>query len=612
MSKRLIFITLVYLAWLPVLMVQKPVFMLYHYDQSLSFSALDWLLVMWHGLKLDAAVAAYLTLIPLLFTLASVWIPGRRLQTALAVYFGIVVGLVAIIFGVDMALYSFWGFRLDATVLFYIAYPADAVSSVPISLIVRQTFLILMYGGGVFWIFRRLIVPAFPKEPNPRLLAPIVFVLCGGLLFIPMRGSVTTSTANVGMVYFSPQQFLNHAAINPVFSLLASLSKQQNFASQFRFFPEEECQEIFQRLMPGPSPDSLLHNKPQLLRTTRPDILLVVLEGISANTIESLGGAEGVTPCLDRLCEEGVLFTNVYAGSFRTDRGLVSILNGYLSQPTTSIMKYPAKSETLPSIALSLAEQGYVADMLYGGDIDFTNMKSYFYHSGYSHITSDVDFPIRHRLNKWGANDNITFEHLYHTLSEQPDNAPLRFTTFLTLSSHEPFEVPYHHLDDPYLNAVAFTDSCIGAFMDKLRQTPRWENTLVIFVSDHGYRFPANLSEHEPARFHIPILWVGGAVKAPARINTIISQTDLAATLLSQLHIDHRAFPFSRDILDPGQHEYAYYTFSNGFGYVDTTGFSVFNNESNLPIQQSPTPSLIRIQNGQALLQTTYTDMGHR
>ena len=172
------------------------------------------------------------------------------------------------------------------------------------------------------------------------------------------------------------------------------------------------------------------------------------MESFTANAIEAVGGEPGITPNLNRLSKEGVLFTNLYANSFRTDRGLVSVLNGYLAQPTTSIMKYPVKSQTLPSIAKSLNKEGYTADMLYGGDINFTNMQSYFYSSGYSKITADRDFPLSSRLSKWGANDDITFSHLYEDIKQRPVDGKPWLSTFLTLSSHEPFRGPVSPFGD--------------------------------------------------------------------------------------------------------------------------------------------------------------------
>ena len=613
MKKRLLFILTVFFCWLPILAIQKPVFILYHHALANGCSLTDYLKVITHGLLLDCTVSGYLTAIPLLCILISIWLPGAFYQKFLKGYFGVAALLIAAIFAVDVALYGYWGFRLDATLFFYLQSPADAMASVPVGTFFLQFLLFLIYAYGIFWVFKRFIIPLFPATPvRSRLGGTMIVLLLGGILFIPIRGGVTTSTANVGMVYFSKNQFLNHSAINPAFSLLASLSKQQDFAAQFNFFPEEERQERYTALTQ--TNDTLPGNaeKRSLLTTDRPNILIILMESFTANAIEAVGGESGITPNLNKLSQEGITFTNMYANSFRTDRGIVSVLNGYLAQPTTSIMKYPAKSQTLPSIAKSLGERGYTADMLYGGDINFTNMQSYFFSSGYSQITADRDFPLSSRLSKWGANDNITFTHLYESIRERDEKTPW-LSTFLTLSSHEPFEVPYHHLEDPYLNSMAFTDSCIGSFIGQLKELPVWKNTLVILVSDHGYRYPASLTDYEPRRFHIPMIWLGGAIKEPAIIDTYANQTDLAATLLSQLNLPHDSFTFSRDILAPEYPEYAFYTFPNGFGFIDSTGISVYDNESNKPLIESPAEnSNERLNKGKVLLQTLYDDLGNR
>lgn len=603
----------VFVIWLPVLAIQKPVFMLYHHTLANGASLTDYLKVITHGLLLDCTVSGYLTAIPLLCILVSIWLPGRFYQKFLKGYFGAMGLLIAAIFAVDVALYGHWGFRLDATLLFYLQSPADAMASVPVGTFLLQSALFLIYAYPIFRVFQRFVIPLFPETPvRNRAVGTVAVLLCAGILFIPIRGGVTTSTANVGMVYFSKNQFLNHSAINPAFSLLASLSKQQDFASQFNFFPEEERQERYEALTRTDNTGVTFMERKKWLTTDRPNILIILMESFTANAVEAVGGEAGITPNLNRLSREGITFTNMYANSFRTDRGIVAVLNGYLAQPTTSIMKYPAKSQTLPSIAKSLGEQGYVADMLYGGDINFTNMQSYFFSSGYSKITADRDFPLSQRLSKWGANDDITFSHLYESIEKRDGKTPW-LSTFLTLSSHEPFEVPFQRLDDPYLNSVAFTDSCIGSFVDKLKELPAWKNTLVVLVSDHGFRYPSPMPDYEPRRFHIPMIWLGGAVKEPAVIDTYANQTDLAATLLAQMNLPHDAFTFSRDLFDPNYREYAFYTFPNGFGFIDSTGVSIYDNESNTPSLEEPTQgSWERLDKGKVLLQTLYDDLGGR
>lgn len=350
MKKRILFLLALYFMWLPLLAIQKPVFMLYHHALASGCSLIDYLKVITHGLLLDCTIAGYLTALPLLMTLVSVWLPGSFYRKLLKGYFGIMAVSIAAIFSVDVALYGYWGFRLDATLFFYLQSPGDAMASVPLGQFFAQLLMFAVYAFGIYWVLKRFIVPLFPEtQVRKRLGGSLIFILLGGILFIPIRGGVTTSTANVGMVYFSKNQFLNHSAINPCFSLIASLSKQQDFAAQFNFFPEEEREEIMgtlsthSRMECGNEEGDTI---PQaLLNTSRPNILIILMESFSANAIGAVGGDSAITPNLNRLSREGVLFTNMYANSFRTDRGIVSVLNGYLAQPTTSIMKYPARAK---------------------------------------------------------------------------------------------------------------------------------------------------------------------------------------------------------------------------------------------------------------------------
>ncbi|WP_085536486.1 LTA synthase family protein [Massilibacteroides vaginae] len=639
MKKRILFIVCVFFSWIVFFAVQKPLFLLYHHNLAETHSFAEFLQVVLNGLKLDAVVAGYLTIIPLLLTVVSVWFSGKMMQHVLKVYFAVVGALVALIFTVDEALYGYWNFRLDSTIFFYLESPENAMASVPVFAFIIQFIKTVVFGTVIYWWFKRFVVPMLPVEPTRKKWQTLsVSVLLGGLLFIAIRGGVTTSTANVGMVYFSKDQFLNHSAINPCFSLLTSLTKQQDFSSEFQFFPEEKRKALFETVFPAlslaiptekegadllytanslqaedDSNASCEKSSSKLLRTDRPDILMVILEGFSANVVESTGGEAGVTPHLDRLSKEGVLFKNMYASSFRTDRGLVAALNGYLAQPTTSIMKYPSKSQSLPSIAKSLRAEGYNTDVLYGGDINFTNMRSFFFNSGYNSLIADVDFPIANRLSKWGAHDDVTFDYLYQDIVDKQIKQSPWFCTFLTLSSHEPFKVPYQRLEHPYLNSVAFTDSCIGHFIDKIKATPVWDNLLVVFVSDHGFRYPDTFKEYEPERYHIPCLWIGGAIKEPVVVDELISQSDLAATLLGQLDIDNKDFAFSRDFFTPDYPNSVFYTFNNGFAFIDSTGVSIYDNAAEVPLLESPAEgSAERFEKGKSVLQTLYQDLGKR
>lgn len=608
MKKRIAYISLYFFTVLLIFILQKPLFMLYNGSIEKGFGFADYMQVMVHGASLDAATAGYLTAFPFLLVLISIWFRKFPLKKILYGYYILAAALISIIFVVDMALYTFWGFKLDASVFLYIDSPKEALASVSVGFILLRVLAILLLIALNSWVLLK-ITPSVLTATRKRIAGTAGMLLLGGVLFIIIRGGVTESTSNIGQVYFSNEPFLNHSAVNPDFSLLSSMGKSQDFASEFNFFDEEKRAALFDGLYPTTDGDSII----QVLNTKRPNILIILMEGFGGAFVEPLGGLPDVTPHFNRLSKEGVFFTNCYANSFRTDRGTVCTFSGYLGLPTASVMKIPAKSRTLPAIAEGLSKAGYKTDFLYGGDINFTNMKSYLLSTGYQRLTANTDFSLAEQTsNAWGVNDDITFEYLYNQLRNRKEEGPWH-TAFLTLSSHEPFEVPYHRLEDKILNAFAYTDECLGKFVDRLKQTPAWKDLLVICLPDHGFYYPREGSNAMPRFYHIPLLWLGGAVKQPMQVDKIMNQTDLAATLLGQLGLEHTAFTFSRNVLGSDyKYPFAFYSFNNGFSFRDSTGVTVFDNNSGSILFDEPEADESRLDKGKAILQTVYDDLGNR
>ena len=275
-------------------------------------------------------------------------------------------------------------------------------------------------------------------------------------------------------------------------------------------------------------------------------------------------------------------------------------------------MKIPVKSRTLPAISEELLKAGYQTNFLYGGDINFTNMKSYLLSKGYQHLTADTNFSLAEQgSNAWGVNDDITFEYLYRQLEGKKD-APW-FTTFLTLSSHEPFEVPYHFSKDKVVNAFAYTDHCLGKLIDRLKQMEIWKDLLVVCIPDHGFRYPQGTMDRGGEFTHIPMIWLGGAVKEPMVVDKIMNQTDLAATLLGQLDLDHSMFAFSRNVLSNAyEYPFAFYSSGSYFAFRDSTGVSAYDLKGNSVSYEEPADGGERLNKGKAILQSIYDDLSAR
>ncbi len=614
LRRKIAFLLAVFAATAGVMALQKPLFMAWYAGEAAAAGAgaAEWFEVLWHGLSLDLTVAGYVTAVPLLVMLLSLWVrlSERLWRVLLTGYFALVALFTAVVFAVDLALYEHWGFRIDATVFIYLADPKEAMASVDWWLGVRQTLIAALCTAGILWLYRRTL-RLFDGEPlgvRSAVPATLLFAMLAAFDFLAIRGGMGASVANISKVCFSPEAFLNHAATNPLFSLLSSLGDNEDYAAAYPFYDDRTLHANFGALRGDDSaqrPDTLL------LTTRRPNIVVVILESFARTVMDEQIDGEPVMPSMQRLKGEGIWFENFFANSFRTDRGEVAVLSGYPAQTRTSIMKLPAKSRTLPSIARSLAAEGYATSFAYGGDLNFTNQAQYMYATGWQELIWQRDLRFAGAdPSDWGWDDALMCDWFAQRVIDLDGAGQPFLAGLLTLSSHKPFDVPYAKFENEVLNAMAFSDECVGRMIERLKASPAWENLLVILVADHGYPYPKTLPYNVPLRHRIPMIWTGGAVRAPGVVETYGSQIDLAATLLGQLGIAHGDYAFSKDLFasEPPR-KFAYYTFNDGFGVVDASGEAIWDATSDRIVSETA-PGLLDV--GRTMLQSTYRDLAER
>ena len=580
MKPRLRYLALFFIIILTTFLMMKVVFMLYNAGGH-DFGVADIFAVLWHGLPLDLSTTSYLTGIPLFFCILSLWVVGTWLRPATKIYCYILAPLLAVTLVADTVLYKFWQFKLDATIFNYIDDPKNVFASVSPWFILLGILAIVALATLMLLAFKHFVISRVSKiESHQNKFQFLVLLLIGGVMFLLVRGGVGRSTMNVGHVYYSQNQFLNHSAVNPVFSLVSSSFKVQDFEKLYNFYDTASCDSIFAQLRY----DTISVNTDTLLTTTRPNILLIIMEGCGSVFMEpqsygvTKSQSRNITPNLWRLADEGIYFSRCYANSFRTDRGLVCTLSGYPAFPDISVMKLAEKARTLPSIARTLAANDYSTEFLYGGDINFTNTKGYLLSTGYQKARGYETFPVSVRhSHSWGVQDHIALDTLYNIVRKNDKAKKRKFVSCLTLSSHEDWQVPYSRIkDDQIANAMAYLDDCIGKLVTRLKASPAWNDLLLIILPDHSIPYPDGITEANPERNRIPIIWAGGAVRKPRLISTLCNQTDLAATLLGQLGLPHSDFSFSRDVLSSTYtYPCAVHTFSGGITFIDSTGYIV-------------------------------------
>lgn len=634
--KQIIWFVKTYATFVVLFVLQKPLFLFLEKGSATQpvdniFTELP--AVIWHGLPLDLSMAGYLSVIPGLLSIAVVWLKRELVKPIMNIYFIIASLFITCSFLLNASLYPYWKYPLDSTPLFYFfTSPADAIASVSIWQVILSIVILIVLTIGVWFTLRMRGEKRqqysryaygygglgsgkrnrFDDFDRHRGRTSIILLLLTGLLFLPIRGGITVSTMNTGQAYYSQNAYLNHSAVNPLFSLLESITHQEDFASQYRFMKDKEADKIFATMTSTSDKNTYPLLNEATFKKGTPDILIVIMESFASDIMPSMGSYKDVAVCLDSIAQQSILFTRFYANSFRTDRGMVSILSGYPAQPTTSIMRYPRKTSQLPSIARNLAKyKNYKTTYYYGGDADFCNMRSYLVSQGYQHIISDANFPIEDKLSKWGVPDHILAAKMMEDIKAQQNEKRPMLRILQTSSSHEPFEVPYHRLKDKRLNAFAYTDSVMGAIVREYRKLPRWKNTLIVFVPDHVGGYKENLNDHDRSRYQIPLILAGGAISRPMKVGIIGSQHDIAATLLGQLGVEHREFTFSKNMMSDATPKFAFFAVNDAFGIVSEENSLIYDNRAKRIVYDKGEKGF-NLKRGQAYLQKLYDDLAKK
>ncbi len=607
MRKRIAALGSYSLFWLVFFIIARLFFILMQFSDSFQNKMTELSGTFWHGLQLDISTTGYYLLLPVLFAIVGVWFVGNWYKYFMRWYSYILIVFSSIIIVSDANLYSYWGFRMDYTPMLYLKTPGEAIASVSSTEIILYFVSVVLMSLSFIFIYNKFIDRMFDGFERIRIWAAgiLAFMLLWGALIIPIRGGFGVAPINAGSVYFSKNMFLNHTAINAVWNVGTSAFTQKPVKNPYEYGNISSAVAIVDSLTAEAG------DTHRLLKTTHPDILIIALESFSSYLIGPLGGDPLVTPNLNRYISEGVLFSNFYASGNRTDKAMPAILNGYPAQPAQSIIKEPRKSQSLPGIVRIFANEGYNTSFWYGGEINFANFNSFVIGSGFDEIITKDNFDPVNYNSKWGVHDHVLFAVLKDSMESVTE--PF-LKVILTLSSHEPFDVPMEPVfegDDNltrYRNSVLYADKALGDFLDWAKGTEWWKNTLVILVADHCCRISSDMPVYSQNLFKIPMLWIGGALNTTGiTITKAGSQVDIPVTLLNQVGLAGD-FTFGKDLLSTESSSFAFYTYNEGFGFITDSAAVIYDHKLKKAVLKEGRDADLAEKSGKAYLQVLFND----
>jgi phosphoglycerol transferase MdoB-like AlkP superfamily enzyme len=587
-----------FIFWMIFFWLDKVFFLLFNFEQTRQVTITEIFGIFGYGLKMDVSTASYLLVIPGLMISLRPFVSSLFVNRFIRIYTIIFLIICTFLVVLDLGLYPHWGTRVNITAFNYIDDPVAMSASVSIGDVLQG----LLIAGSLLvafgFLYRRLFPDGIAIKGEVRLHEAFLQLILVATLILPIRGGLDTSPLNLSSVAFSSKLYVNQAASNYLWNFAKSVEKRKRLSNPCNYMPKDESVRLFNQFM---KKDSVV-SRPQLIKLNpqkRPNVILVILESFSNKVIAPLGGLLGIAPNLDSLCSKSTVFTNFYSTGNRSDRGISAVLGGYPSLLSTSIMVYPEKARSLTLLPEYFNRHNYNTSFYYGGDINFYNLKTFVLQSNCGKITTKANFPSElGRMSKWGVPDGYVFSKALEDLKSEQE--PFMKTIY-TVSSHPPYDVPYSRIkgssnEAKYLNSVAYTDSCLGAFIDGFRKSPLWNNTLLIITADHGHMEPGPTDITDPASYRIPLIWSGGVVDSLQRIETITQQVDFGTSLVHQLGWEADSSIFAKDFFT--SRPFAFYMLDSGWGYVTSEGeyyfdqnihdFALKPNQKTLNDKQSP------------------------
>lgn len=539
-----------------------------------------------HAFRLDISGFAYSMAIPFVLSAIALFIPSdkwnRIMDKIIRVLIWIMIVLSAIVMAGEIVTYIEWKTKLSSKIFIHFGTPSEIFRTASGGYTFWFIFYFILQLVFAWFVYHKLLkknrIQFIVQTIWKRIMFGISYLLGFTFLFIlGFRGGLQEIPVSATDAYFSTNQIVNDVTVNPMWNVIHMTYTylKVDLDNYFNKLDPIEAQSIMEELYSAEPCDSI-----QIFKENRPNVVLLTLEGWSGQMIEPLGGEKEVTPNFNALCNEGLLFTQIYSTGGTSETGHSSIISGYPTISGISISTESAKCRKLPSINQSMERVGYNTFYTFGGSLSYGNIGGYLTDVGFDRLVDENDLDLE-PTGKLGIHDEAMFPYF---LSEVQTAKRPYFYGLFTQSTHSPYDMPAEEFPgydgDGYVTSMHYADEHLGKFIEGIRALDDFENTIVIMIADHGRANVINQNTYDEQYFHIPLLIWGGALKDEyegLKIDKVGSQADLAKTLLNQMDIDSEEFHWSKDLLNPNTKEWAICTSTLSYGWKDSLGYTVYH-----------------------------------
>lgn len=544
------------------------------------------------GVWFDNVIACYVLLLPLVV----LWVAGicnytaKWLYRSTAAYFITLYSLAFIISAANIPYFSYFFKTINSSIYNWFGYGATTAGMIfgetsfyfPIFL---GLVSILISGWGITAssaYFYRLSI----KVPNTvssiqRISVFITGVACIGLCLFGIRGRMGYNPIKVSQAYYCEDPFLNQLGVNPVFNLLTSTLDDNRKENRYlHLMPEQEAIEEVQQLLgrKGITQISPIAReiKQSADTTTFRNVVLIFMESMSANLMESFGSNKSLTPFLDSLYHQSLSFSHFYSSGIHTNHGMYSTLYSF-----PAIMKRNAmKGSVIPvysGLPTILKDNGYQNLFFMTHESQYDNMNAFFRTNGFDEIYAQENYPAEKVVNSFGVQDDFLYQYALPILNKKATSGRPFFTVLLSISNHPPYIIPDYfkpHSDKPEDQIVEYADWSIKQFITEAEKQPWFDNTIFVLLGDHGKLVDSPESEIPQSYNHIPLMIYGKGIQPEIRAQ-FGGQIDVAPTLLGLLNIGYIQNNFGINLLKE-QRPCIFYTADNLIAAKDSSHLYIY------------------------------------
>lgn len=561
-------------SWIFIFQIQRSVFAYFQVQQGKTAISYDFIKAFFWCLRFDISIAFYIFAIPFLSSILYLLFHKKWFLTPALVFTFIILIVSNILAVADIATYKEWGTKITADILQFLKNPKESLASSSTSNIGLLVVLIILYSlVGIFLIHKafKALKQLKPTKWYFRLVQSlVVFILVVPLGILSVRGGWQLSALNPSFASYSKNVTNNNICLNTTWNFFYTLIEQGNFKLPTYYTDTEINKTLYVK-------DFKQYNyafENKIL--AQKNVVLIIIEGLTADALHHLNGLPNVTPFLDSLAKKSIVFKQCYANAERTYKGIPTCISGYPTPVNKIVINNQRKTNSLFSLANFFNQHSYQSAFYYGGEIEFANIGTYIRSANFGEVITQYDFTLQERnASKWGVFDHVVFNKLSKDVNQfrQPF-----FATIMTLSNHEPFELPAKphfqpNVDLPsrYKNTAYYTDSCLQVFFEKNKNASWFQQSVFVITADHGHRLPLEKYEvNRPERFHIPLLlYIPNTSETLANksVEKYVMQSDIPAIISKCIN---NQYDFDNTKSDKNT---AFYAYNNGFGAVSNSGF---------------------------------------